>query len=193
MARPEAPSDIRGFGTLKKVFEILSQERNEVRLHVFGSDDLPSDFQCHRNLGRVAQDELPEIYSSTHVFVETSLRHGFGRTGVEAMACGTACVLSDSGGISEYAEDESNCLIVPTGEPETTARAILRLLDDEMLRRAVIRNGLDTVQRISVRRATDDLILLFRRLRTGHGEITVASNALRGQTPSNQENRGVRR
>ena len=192
MARPEAPSDIRGFGTLKKVFEILSRENNEVQLHVFGSDDLPPDFQCHRNLGRVAQDHLPEIYSSAHVFVETSLHHGFGRTGVEAMACGTACVLSDSGGISEYAKDRTNCLIVPKGDPETTARAIQRLLDDELLRRNIVQNGLDTVQRISVRQATDDFLLLLRQLKTRHGNGAATSNALRGQAPGGQAHRGNR-
>ena len=193
MARPEAPSDIRGFGTLKKVFEILSRERSEVRLHVFGSDDLPLGFQCHRNLGCVTQDQLPEIYSSAHVFVETSLRHGFGRTGVEAMACGAACVLSDSGGISQYAEDGTNCLIVPTGEPETTARAIQRLLDDAILRRAVVKNGLDTVQRFSVRRATDDLISLLRQLKTRHGEDAATGNAPRQRQPGGYAHRGIHR
>ena len=170
MARPGAPNDIRGFETLKQVFEILSRKRSEVRLHAFGSNELPSDFRCHSDLGRLAREQLPEIYSFADVYVETSLRHGFGRTGVEAMACGTACVLSDSGGISEYAEDGANSLIVPTGDPEATARTILRLLDDESLRRDLARRGLKTVQRFSVRRATDDLVMLLRQLKTDHAQ-----------------------
>lgn len=170
MARPGAPGDIRGFEVLRETYRILRTERPEVRLVAFGSSDLPDDFPRDVDLGRLGRDRLPATYSLADVFVESSRVHGFGRCGVEAMACGTACVLSSSGGITEYARDGANALIVPVGDAAATATAVQRLLDDDVLRASLARAGLETVQGYASTAATEDLLNVIRQLR---GERTA--------------------
>lgn len=165
MARPGAPGDIRGFEILREVYAGLSAARPNVRLAAFGSDELPADFPCDVDLGRLGRDALPEAYSMADVFVETSRVHGFGRCGVEAMACGTACVLSASGGVEEYGRDGENCLMVPPGDAVATTAAVLRLLEDEGLRSRLTRAGQQSVQGFASAHSTSCLLDLVDRLR----------------------------
>ncbi len=161
MARPDPPVDRRGLQVLIAVFEELHRRRPHLELKVFGPGEA-SLFSCPVDaLGTMEPSTLPELYSTSTVFVETSRTHGFGRTGVEAMACATPCVLSDSGGVSEYARHAENCLIVPVGDVQATAEAVLSLLDDEPRREEFSNAGVDTVRHFSDHLAATDLVDAF--------------------------------
>jgi glycosyltransferase involved in cell wall biosynthesis len=163
MARPDTPGDHRGFSILIEVFKALHQRRPTVELAVFGLDSLPDLPFPAVILGRVGPEQLPQIYSSASVFVDTSRVHGFGRTGVEAMACGTPVVLSNSGGISEYAVEGENALIVPVGDVGATVNAIESVLDDQDLAVRLAAQALRGVQHFSDRMAADRLVDIFHR------------------------------
>lgn len=180
MARPGAPGDVRGFEVLRETYRSLRAERPDVRLAVFGSSELPDDFPYDIDFGRVGRDALPPIYSTADVFVDTSRVHGFGRCGVESMACGTACVLSDSGGVTEYAEDGVNAMIVPVGDPASTAASIGRLLDDDELRERLSRAGIRTVESLANPLATQALLDLIYHLRTARGPDNVSPGSAGG-------------
>lgn len=164
MARPHTPNDHRGYQPLIGSFRELQRRRPEVEVAFFGSDELPDVDFPHINLGRLAPDNLPDAYSSASVFVDTSLQHGFGRTGVEAMACATPCVLSDSGGISEYAVPEVNALIVPVNDTAATVAAIERILDDPNLAGHLAQAGLHAVSKYSDYGATEAMLRIFRAI-----------------------------
>jgi glycosyltransferase involved in cell wall biosynthesis len=66
--------------------------------------------------------------------------------------------LSDSGGISEYAVQGENALIVPVGDVPKTVEAIEKLLDDPPLRESLIAAGLKTVSGLSDYAAADALV-----------------------------------
>jgi hypothetical protein len=85
--------------------------------------------------------------SSCDVLVDPSLYQAFGRPGLEAMACGTSCVLTPEGGVASYARHDENCLLVAPGDPGAMAKAILRLLDDPALRRRLRDGGRRTAKR----------------------------------------------
>ncbi len=106
----------------------------------------------------MAPHELPDIYSNASVFVDTSKTHGFGRTGVEAMACGTPCVLSDSGGISEYATHDVNARIVDVGDVAGTTEAVEQLLDDVAIAERLSHTGITTASKFGDYRAALDLL-----------------------------------
>lgn len=147
MARPNAPNDHRGYSILCDVYKRLAGRRSDCELVMFGFDpDEAAPPFVHTAYNRLDPYELPRLYQSADVFVDTSRFHGFGRTGVEAMACGTPCVLSDSGGISEYAVNGENALIVPVGDVDATVDAVERILDDEALAGRLREAGLQTVQ-----------------------------------------------
>jgi glycosyltransferase involved in cell wall biosynthesis len=70
------------------------------------------------------------------VFALSSLWEGFGNVLVEAMACGIPVVATRCpSGPEEIVTDGVNGLLVPSGDPDALAAAILRLLEDEAVRR----------------------------------------------------------
>ncbi|MGB2087866.1 MAG: glycosyltransferase family 4 protein [Psychroflexus salarius] len=53
-------------------------------------------------LGRIPNDQLPEVYQNTDVYLFPTLCHeGFGLTLVEALHCGCFCIASNIGGVPE--------------------------------------------------------------------------------------------
>ncbi len=71
--------------------------------------------------------DIATFYRFVDVFVFPSFVEGFGLPPLEAMACGAAVVVTDSGGVREYARDGDNCLLVAPGDAAGIARAIERL------------------------------------------------------------------
>lgn len=56
-------------------------------------------------------DEIAYYMNLSHIFISTSWWEGFGLPPLEAMACGCAVILSNSGGVNEYAQLDDNCLM----------------------------------------------------------------------------------
>lgn len=146
MARPRTPR--RGFTTLVKSFKKLKKQFPKIRIHLFGDDlknqSIPFQF---KDLGVVVgRNDLCQAYSDADVFIDASDFQGFGRPALEAMACGTACVVTDVGGVNEYACDGVNALMVPPKAPDEITRAVARLIQDTPLRDRLVKSGLQTVR-----------------------------------------------
>jgi glycosyltransferase involved in cell wall biosynthesis len=165
MARPNTPW--RGFDVMCGVFAKVHEAWPQAEFLLYGTDDLgpyAQDLQFpYTNYGRLAPRDLPELYSACAIYADFSHAHGFGRTGAEAMACGAACVLTESGGVSEYAINEWNALLCETGDVEALVQVILRLLRNPELRAYLSRNGVATVGKYQDRTAAKQLYDLFRR------------------------------
>jgi glycosyltransferase involved in cell wall biosynthesis len=125
---------------------------------------------------------MAELIGCCDVLVDPSLFQAFGRPGLEAMACGTPCVLTTEGGINEYARADQNCLMVRPDDPPGVAAAVLRLVGDEQLRARVRRAGLVTAGRYShVKEAEQHLRLyeawLASARRGAHGRVALSDCA----------------
>jgi teichuronic acid biosynthesis glycosyltransferase TuaC len=81
-----------------------------------------------RFLGRVAHDELAEIYSASDLLVLASSREGWANVLLEAMACGTPVVASNVWGTPEVVADLVAGLLVEAHTADAFAAAISRLL-----------------------------------------------------------------
>ena len=95
------------------------------------------------------QNHLAELYSSADIFIDSSEFQGFGRTALESMACGTACVLTNIGGVTEYAINEKNSLLVSPNKPIDIANAVVRLVNEPELYSKIVDGGKKTVQKFS--------------------------------------------
>jgi glycosyltransferase involved in cell wall biosynthesis len=147
---------------LKQVKEVLPETRIVLFGDYLSSHKIP--FSC-RDEGIVTdQNKLADLYSTADVFLDGSDFQGFGRTALEAMACGTACVLTDVGGVREYGRDENNCLLVPPKSPTVFADAIIRTLQDNDLREKLVRNGLETVKDYCHKREAKETLTFFYQL-----------------------------
>ena len=76
------------------------------------------------------QSNVAEWMQAMDVFVHASDREPFGIVVIEAMALGKPVVAGSGGGPAEIITDGENGLLVPYGDDESLAHAILRYLDD---------------------------------------------------------------
>jgi glycosyltransferase involved in cell wall biosynthesis len=144
----------KGFDTLLRAFAKIRTVAPDVRLQMTGPPLQGREKQRIADLGlegRVehagyASDrELAHLYRESLALVYPSLYEGFGLPVLEAMACGTAVIASNSSSIPEIA-GECGLLCAP-GSVEEFADAMLSIFRDSSLRRRYIETGL--------RRATD--------------------------------------
>jgi glycosyltransferase involved in cell wall biosynthesis len=91
-------------------------------------------------LGRVEESELPSLYRGAVALLFPSLYEGFGLPVIEAMACGTPVLTSNTTSLPEVAGDAA-ILVDPTSVPEI-ANGIQRLFHDAMLREDLSAKGL---------------------------------------------------
>ena len=71
------------------------------------------------------RDDIEEIMQIFDIFVLPSLNEGMGRVLVEAMAAGKPAVASRVGGIPDLVKDQKTGLLVPPGDEQALAEAIL--------------------------------------------------------------------
>jgi glycosyltransferase involved in cell wall biosynthesis len=83
--------------------------------------------------GPVDRSELPGLLRSASVAVVTPWRPRFGIAAVEAAACGTAVVASDTGGLADTIVDQVTGLLVSPRRPRTLAAAVWKLLANPLL------------------------------------------------------------
>ncbi len=91
-------------------------------------------------------EQLHDIYNSSSVFLCASINEGYGLTCVEAMACGCPLVVTDFQGSKEYALDGTNSLVVPVGDVDAIAKALVRVLNDKALADKLGSAGVQTAQ-----------------------------------------------
>jgi starch synthase len=80
--------------------------------------------------GMLPKHEIIQILSHATVFACPSRYEPLGIVNLEAMACGTAVVASNVGGIPEVVADAQTGLLVPPGDPALLAAAISSLVTD---------------------------------------------------------------
>jgi glycosyltransferase involved in cell wall biosynthesis len=90
-------------------------------------------------LGHVEDSELPALYSAARALVFPSLYEGFGLPALEAMACGTPVIASNTTGLAEAVGD-AGLTIDPLSAEELT-EAMRRVLGDEALRERLAAAG----------------------------------------------------
>jgi D-inositol-3-phosphate glycosyltransferase len=86
-----------------------------------------------RFLGKRSQDVLQYYYSAAEVVVMPSHYESFGLVALEAMACGTPVVASETGGLVYLVRDGETGLHVATADPNALADKLELLLEDREL------------------------------------------------------------
>jgi glycosyltransferase involved in cell wall biosynthesis len=92
-------------------------------------------------VGIVPDAEFPSLHHSAVALVFPSLYEGFGLAPLEAMACGTPVVTSNTTGLREVAGDAA--LLVDPRSVEQIVEAIKRIVCDTSLRQQLRLRGLD--------------------------------------------------
>lgn len=119
-----------------------------------------------RRIGHVPDDDLPALYSAAEVFTFPSLYEGFGMGVIEAMACGTPVVTSNSSSLAEVAGDAA--VLVDPRDVGSIAAGIREARDPATQRR--LRSlGLDHTQHFTWERsAAETLEVIEEAYRDSH-------------------------
>jgi GT2 family glycosyltransferase len=156
-------------------FEILRQIKLEqgdrVEIQIFGLrpdnpflNEQPKDFPC-QVLGILKREEVADVFRKAFLFIDASRYQAFGRSGLEAMACGCATILPAIGGTNEYAVDGINTLLATCGDLEEVLEKARQYINDPELHSHIVKRGLETASRYSVKNASISELEFFKHLR----------------------------
>lgn len=183
MIRPRTPRR-RPAATLRALVGIREALGDEVRISTFGcehesftrlvggladtgpDEGLGGDFAdglegfAERHLGLLSRREVAELMRRCDVFIDASAYQAFGRTGLEAMACGAVPLLPDLGGVHEYAH-ERNAVILDGGGPRELTAAAVALARDPARLQLLREAGIREARRFSIARAARSQLDLF--------------------------------
>jgi glycosyltransferase involved in cell wall biosynthesis len=131
----------KGHRYLVEAMPYLKRRFDNVKLLLAGDGDLRESLeQQSRRLGVQdvisflgSRNDIREILSLTEVFVLPSISEGTSMALLEAMAAGKPIVATDIPGNRAVLKHEYNCLLVPPGNPEKLAEAIVFLLKNPLI------------------------------------------------------------
>ena len=121
--------------------------------------------QAVRFQGYAAEGTLRDLYSRAACLVLPSLREGFGLPVLEAMACGTPVITSNSSSLPEVGGDAA--LRVDPDDAIDLSDAMHRVLTDPDLRADLRERGLKWVRAFSWRRTAEEMSRLVDEARSG--------------------------
>lgn len=123
---------------------VLARQGLDVELLIAGDGEELESLRTHARrlgiegrvqfLGFVSEEHKLELLRRAWVHVLTSSKEGWGLSNLEAAACGTPSVVSDSPGLRESVVDGETGMLAPHGDVSALAAALDRLLRDDALR-----------------------------------------------------------
>ena len=136
------------------------------RLEVAGAGDYRPDLERLASsldlgdrvtfLGRVSEAEKLRLLRRAWALVFTSPKEGWGITNLEAAACGTAVIASDSPGIRESVRNGETGFLVRHGDVDALAGAMTRLAGDRELAERLGRAGRSFAETFTWERAASE-------------------------------------
>ena len=112
--------------------------------------------------GFVEEEDLPALYNGADLFVFPSLYEGFGLPPLEAMACGTPVVTSNSSSLPEVVGDAA--IMVDPYDVDAIADAMARVLDDPALADDLRQRGLARAGQFSWERMAQETIKVYQHV-----------------------------
>ena len=143
--------------TLRVARKLNQKFPDRVKFTIFGADpermtSIPNNTTV---LGHLSRPEVANVLRNSDIFLDLSDYQAFGRTALEAMACGCVPVVPKRGGASEFAIDRVNSRIVETASDESCIQGITELMncsDRDLLMMKL--KAIETASKYSKKRAS---------------------------------------
>ncbi len=90
-------------------------------------------------------EDIAYYYKMCDAFLITSRYEGYGRTAIEALSEGKPVIMTDVGAAGWIVQDHDNGLIVPVGDNDACAKALISFIDDRVLRHRLQESAHDPV------------------------------------------------
>lgn len=163
----------KSFDRLILVWEKVHQQMPDWRLDIFGQGewkDMLQQMIDERGLGECVKlnaptKEIGKEYAESSMLVMSSHYEGFPMVMIEAMACGLPAVCFDfKCGPRDIITEGENGLIVPDGDIEGLAKALIRLMKDDELRKKMGENAKRVVETYSEEKVMAKWLDLFEEI-----------------------------
>jgi len=112
--------------------------------------------------GYIVNNDLPYIYNNAFAFLYTSLRESFGIPLLEAMACGTPVITSNTSSMPEIGGPDA--ITVNPESSDDIAEKMLLLESDDQLYREQEKLGLIRAEQFSWQQTAEQLLNLYERV-----------------------------
>jgi glycosyltransferase involved in cell wall biosynthesis len=113
-------------------------------------------------VGRVPDEDLRSLYVGARCHVHPAFYEGFGLPPLEAMACGTPTIVSNTSSLPEVVGDAA--LLVDPNEWEEIAVAMHRMLTDDNLHAELRQKGLQRASIFSWKRAAVETLEVYKQV-----------------------------
>jgi GT2 family glycosyltransferase/glycosyltransferase involved in cell wall biosynthesis len=158
MIRPRTPRR-QPFSTVSVLERLLAAFGSDVSVMTFGCQ--PQELEkitrstviLEGHAGLLSREQVADLFRQSDVFLDMSMYQAFGRTALEAMACGATAVIPRVGGACEFAVDNENALIVDTLDREAAFTALGSLVADRDRLARLQTRARETASRYSIMRA----------------------------------------
>ena len=137
----------------------LKEEVINNYLRTYGLTDIKSMLYYP---GYIPNKDLPALYSGATAFIYTSLRESFGIPILEAMACGTPVITSQTSAMPEIAGKDA--ISVNPYNPEEIVQAMVRLEEDPEYHHSLSQYGLRRVQQFSWKKTALKTLELYNEI-----------------------------
>ena len=163
----------KSFDRLIMAWEKVLQKRPDWRLDIFGQGEWQEMLQkmiVHRGLHDVVRVNAPtknigKEYSESSMIVMSSHYEGFPMVLVEAMACGLPAVCFDfKCGPRDIIVEGENGVIVPDGDIEGLAEAMMKLMGDDELRKRMGEEAKKVVETYSEEKVMSKWMKLYEEV-----------------------------
>lgn len=139
-------SPFRDFEMMTNVIRrVSSQMRNEKILFLAIGEEAPPESEEFGEIRFVPYVKDPSVlaayYHAADVYLHAALADVFPTVVLEALACGTPVVATAVGGIPEQIVNGNTGFLVPVGDAEAMAHAVMKIIADKYLRSRMSRNA----------------------------------------------------
>ncbi len=138
MIRPETPRRSPEL-TMEVLREIRGTWGSRVEIYTFGCSPAEKIIRQgkkqfrFKHLGILSPEQLSSLFNNTHLFIDMSSFQAMGLTGMEAMACGNAVILPQSGGASSFITHGVNGYLADTSGKADCLKYTGMLINDRNL------------------------------------------------------------
>lgn len=182
---PGRPTLVKGAGVLARAIPrvLAGFPRAEFVFTGGGAEEfhrlatLPPEAAAHvRFLGYLPYDDLPRVFAAADLAIAPTYYEDFPIRILESLASGVPVVASNVGGIREVVVTGQTGTLVPPGDPEALADAIVDLLqDDDRRARLGAAGRRRIVEEFSWQRAGARTVDLYRAVAEGRAGVSRAS------------------
>lgn len=167
---------VKGIFVLLKAWEQIAQQFPDHQLLFIGEGNEESNLKTaiDKSSARSQLELIPfqpqsvikeHLYSSQLIVVPSAYREMFGLIGLEAFACNIPVIATNVAGIPEWCIHEQTGLLVEMNDVPGHAKAIARLLNDDILCQQLTKEAkLFGKKQFSKQTALDNLEALYRKL-----------------------------